>query len=119
MPISSRPPEVGAWMKHARPWSEMPINDEFLDQCKAWWQEVQPVDRAPFDRREDIVDWGRLNTAGPCGVMIIVIVLDWWRYAKGANEDWEELVEDVGWVLEHMRGCEPIAGKASRASGQR
>lgn len=97
----------------------MPVTDQFPAQCKAWWQEVQPPDRAPFDRRDDIVDWGRLNTAGSCGVMLILFVLDWWRYANGACGDWEELVEDVAWVLERMRGCEPAVSKASKASRQR
>lgn len=105
-------------MKNARPWVDMHVGDEFPEQCEAWWNDLQPRNRQPFDRREDVTDWGVLNTAGPCGVMLILLVLTWWRYIRQSEGSWESVVEDVAWVLERMRDCEPVT-KGSKGSKKR
>lgn len=98
-------------MKNARPWTDFPVGADFQEKCRAWWRELQPAGRRIFDR-EIIQDWGSLNAAGPGGTMLLLIVLAWWRCDSGNESlaNWEYYVEDVAWVLENMKNCEPATG---------
>ena len=64
-------------------------------------------------RPEDLADveWGDLQTSGPCGLFLFVLGLGWWLVASGENRAAVlEAIADVMWVLENAPAPIPPSG---------
>ncbi|KAJ7019261.1 hypothetical protein C8F04DRAFT_1276504 [Mycena alexandri] len=90
-PTTSRPREVGLWVKSARKGTPQVIPESFGEGWWVWWRGINP-------------EWRVSNEwLFECGG-----VLRWWRLAAGTEpRDWIRAVEDVKWVLQKMVGDVP------------
>ncbi|KII90791.1 hypothetical protein PLICRDRAFT_174157 [Plicaturopsis crispa FD-325 SS-3] len=128
LPVTHRPKEIHKWMKCGRPAEDTPVAPSFCSIMPAWWAELQPPSRIIVSEDEGFKeysqeswpnDWGKLNTAGSCGILQVVWGLAWWRVAATMRtepeylkfnfvknpqegERWIKTVRDVSWVLGQM-----------------
>ncbi|KAL1714112.1 hypothetical protein EV715DRAFT_295471 [Schizophyllum commune] len=116
---NSRPDDIPAWIKHHRRVAyapKVPKNvppQDFLDDWKTsmwqWWSELNPpwrtrlVDGKVSGREAG--DWSKLDCRGVNGHLSVLKGLAWWFELEGKPEGsraWQEIVEDVQWVLERV-----------------
>lgn len=103
-----RPVEIGNWMKVARPWKDMQIENlqVFKAAWMAWWSELQP---ASLQDRSSNIDWATLQKRGRNGFLLVMVSLAWWGKAAEADDEWKEVVRRVTEVLRCMRRAEPAS----------
>lgn len=99
---SSRPQEIGSWLKGCRPWKEVLIEDEarFSASWFIWWSSILPVTRADINSSE--ADWRRLDRMGKCGIVLVMVSLVWWGECTRGNSSWLQAVKEVTQVLQKV-----------------
>ncbi|KAJ7705769.1 hypothetical protein B0H16DRAFT_1482125 [Mycena metata] len=107
-PTTSRPTEVGLWVKSARKGTPKVEPQRFAKDWWAWWTAINPewcVDGGKLLRIEREGSWEELRRPGQNGFLNIVVCLRCWRIADGKEtDDWVKAVEDVKWVLRKVVG---------------
>ncbi|KAJ7030750.1 hypothetical protein C8F04DRAFT_906787, partial [Mycena alexandri] len=104
-PTTSRPREVGLWVKSARKGTPQVIPESFGEGWWVWWRGINPKWRVSNGEllREGDGSWDVLRCPGQNGFLNVVVCLRWWRLAAGTEpRDWIRAVEDVKWVLQKM-----------------
>ncbi|KAJ7710205.1 hypothetical protein B0H16DRAFT_1256854, partial [Mycena metata] len=107
-PTTSRPAEVGIWVKNARKGTPQVNVETFSKQWWEWWQAINPKGRVVEGQLAQIEGgeqggWEGLRRPGQNGFLNVVVCLRWWRVAAGKETDnWKRAVGDVKWVLGRM-----------------
>ena len=86
----------------------------FGEEMRAYWLSLQPAFRKPAAGTDwppltplehDEVEFAELRKSGTSGLVIILLMIVWWRLAtKKTRErkEWVAFVDDVAWVLGEM-----------------
>ncbi|KAJ7715351.1 hypothetical protein B0H16DRAFT_1273340, partial [Mycena metata] len=104
-PTTSRPREVGLWVKSARKGTPKVIPESFGKGWWEWWMAINPEWRVSDGSlvKEGDGDWDDLRCPGQNGFLNVIVCLRWWRLAAGTeSSEWSRAVSDVKWVLERM-----------------
>jgi hypothetical protein len=111
---AERPEEIDHWLKNGRKFNAMPmVNDEFGAAWMKWWLHLQPEWRGsgPNLSKSDIPEdgsWTELQKGGPNGFFLLILSYCWWGVNALNCEDkqdhvyWEEIYDDIEWVLQNM-----------------
>ncbi|KAJ7649202.1 hypothetical protein B0H17DRAFT_840629, partial [Mycena rosella] len=111
LPTSSRPAEVGQWIKYGRSTTRETKIDK-LEVLSAkwwkWWSVLAPTWQKKDDEGLPVTeervggDWGVLVHPGANGMAVVLLPLVWWRNKEGGgvpSDSWQRAVRDVAWVL--------------------
>ncbi|KAJ7429159.1 hypothetical protein B0H11DRAFT_1680357, partial [Mycena galericulata] len=101
-----RPKQVSDWVQRARRATpQIPNLKAFVEEWWAWWTSINPSWRRVNGKlvQDGAGPWTELEFPGSNGFLNVVVCLKWWRskLAEG-NEEWENAVGDVTWVLSQM-----------------
>lgn len=126
---TKRPAALAQWIQSKRVtsgpvWDGLSVGDvsEFAGIWWEWWRAIQPAGRTTSESgslsRVDGLDWKRLHKSGPNGLLLVLVVLVFWRnMARGdkvAAGKWGEAVEDVTWAMLQMKGVSGLPVKNAR-----
>jgi hypothetical protein len=118
--LALRPPEIQTWFEIWRKmdgpqWDNKLCQGDFKalrESWWSWWGAIQPsghrVDENQMPSKgSGNCDWNPICKPGSSGIFMVLLVLVWWRKrldagGKGGDKRWEDAVDDVTWVLEHL-----------------
>ncbi|KAF9488264.1 hypothetical protein BDN71DRAFT_1351172, partial [Pleurotus eryngii] len=108
-----RPPQIGHWIKSARPYTRKPKIkdiDAYVSKWWKWWKGINPGWRRQSGSerltKEGSGSWDTLHVTGANGNLSVLVSLWFWREhmpdTSPTLRSWNEAVEDVNWALHQL-----------------
>ncbi|EEB91808.1 hypothetical protein MPER_09777 [Moniliophthora perniciosa FA553] len=112
LPANLRPDEFSRWFKEGRK-PDLPFNmrrlEPFTESLWEWWNVLNPdwrkrLEKGRMSRAKD-GEWDDLRYPGQNGLILPIVGLRWWfilEKKEHPSPDWNEMAQDVLWVLESL-----------------
>jgi hypothetical protein len=113
--------ELGNWIASKRAYLKCPVIDNPMMYAKSWlmwWMSIQPQwQKGPGPLplpiySSDGAGWGVLQSSGENGFLSVIMSLLWWGQADHGKE-WNMVLLDISWCLEHMSASEKQVANVS------